>query len=157
MPSSSNSGSAGAGKAQEPWPEPTPEEWSEGAELHSVGRCKPCLYMNTDQGCSHGRSCRFCHVAVHTRRSRQRPCKSARNQLKRVVARLEKTTDGVPEASEALAHNAHHSTYMKQILKGRQGGDTIQQGSARPSPPAARGSGQGQGPGARGHLTKVSL
>lgn len=35
---------------------------SAGSELHSQGKCKPCIWFWTSQGCQDGRSCQHCHI-----------------------------------------------------------------------------------------------
>ena len=36
--------------------------WSVGANLHDAGQCRPCAWSWRPGGCSHGASCKFCHL-----------------------------------------------------------------------------------------------
>jgi len=36
--------------------------WSEGSKNHGRGRCRPCNYFNSREGCKAGEACTFCHL-----------------------------------------------------------------------------------------------
>lgn len=97
-----------------------------GNALHDSGQCKPCVYFSSEMGCHKGANCRFCHAA-HRRKGRQRPCKSTRNQCKKVVDLLDTVEDAA--LHEASMQLAAQSNYMRQLLKARQGSDPIAPGA----------------------------
>jgi len=83
---------------------------SMGSTLHQSGNCRPCRHMMISNTCPEGMKCLFCHLK-HTmpsqvidaqlaslgetdeleekRRERQRPCKSKRDQYKKIVNKFE--------------------------------------------------------------------
>jgi len=36
--------------------------WSMGAELHTLGKCRPCAWHWQPEGCKNARSCKYCHM-----------------------------------------------------------------------------------------------
>lgn len=44
---------------------------SAGSELHSQGKCKPCIWFWTSQGCQDGRNCQHCHICPRQRQVKQ--------------------------------------------------------------------------------------
>jgi hypothetical protein len=53
------------------------------ASMHRVGKCKPCVFLNTSVGCKYAAGCMFCHES-HAR-SRPRACKAKRDRIRRIV------------------------------------------------------------------------
>jgi hypothetical protein len=86
------------------------------AELHAIGECKPCLYLNSKMGCLNGEGCRFCHLP-HPKKNRPRPCKAKRNQCKQMVNLLNtlfsQDSQEFQDASERLSGESY---YMRSIL-----------------------------------------
>lgn len=86
------------------------------SDLHGIGECRPCLYLNSKSGCLNGSDCRFCHLP-HSKKSRPRPCKAKRNQCKQIVSMLHTVfghdSQEFHQASERLATE---SSYMRSIL-----------------------------------------
>jgi len=56
--------------------EAAPEYPSVGSALHSLGKCRPCDFINRTDTCRAGANCRFCHIcgpmAVKERRKQRR-------------------------------------------------------------------------------------
>lgn len=44
------------------WWDPASKNWSEGSELHALGKCRPCVWFWKQSGCKTGRSCSWCHL-----------------------------------------------------------------------------------------------
>merc|ERR1712008_86551 len=36
--------------------------WSVGAQLHAVGKCRPCAWHRQMEGCANGSGCPYCHM-----------------------------------------------------------------------------------------------
>jgi len=115
-----------ASAAQPPFP-------STGSQLHSSGRCRPCMFSHTVIGCANGASCDFCHLSHHRRRA-ARPCKAKRERFKAIADRqareagllgsdaeggaaegLEAVADEQEEAAESAA-SEKNGTEKKNIL-----------------------------------------
>jgi hypothetical protein len=96
-----------------------PPQYSKGSKLHDIGRCKPCHYVISRSGCFNGADCSFCHLS-HPRKSRPRPCKTKREQCKRIVDMLEEVADNDPEqVQEAVNALGNRSSYLNRMLKKR--------------------------------------
>eukprot|EP00931_Biecheleriopsis_adriatica_P091620 TRINITY_DN65508_c0_g1_i1.p1 TRINITY_DN65508_c0_g1~~TRINITY_DN65508_c0_g1_i1.p1 ORF type:complete len:262 (+),score=43.37 TRINITY_DN65508_c0_g1_i1:87-872(+) len=61
-------------------------------------KCKPCLFLATQVGCTKGISCSFCHYS-HKRKERSRPCKGKRDRYKKLINRMLK--DPSPQSEGA--------------------------------------------------------
>eukprot|EP00929_Paragymnodinium_shiwhaense_P090259 TRINITY_DN50414_c0_g1_i3.p1 TRINITY_DN50414_c0_g1~~TRINITY_DN50414_c0_g1_i3.p1 ORF type:complete len:292 (+),score=68.40 TRINITY_DN50414_c0_g1_i3:202-1077(+) len=105
-----------------------PDLPSAGSALHEKGECTPCFQVNSKLGCGKGRNCAYCHVP-HEKKVRKRPCKSKRDQLKRLA---EMVGEGqVP--LEAIQTNAKpmlssSDVYLSCLLKGPDGMSTARRG-----------------------------
>lgn len=90
-------------------------------EIHQAGECKPCMYLNSKNGCNNGNDCRFCHLS-HPKKSRPRPCKAKRTQCKQIVSMLGTVFNkDSREFEEACKRLASESSYMRSILSGTLG------------------------------------
>jgi len=119
----------------------TSDRWSVGTELHEAGTCKPCLYINTRDGCFNGRRCKFCH-AEH-KRNRPRPSKSERQRCKQLIADANRALEqGSTREFEEMQDFARQSPYMQSLLRG-QGGQESEgtQGSIAQAAGSASSSG----------------
>lgn len=94
-------------------------QYSKGSKLHGIGRCKPCHYVTSRGGCFNGVDCPFCHLS-HPRKSRPRPCKTKREQCKRIVDMLEEVADKDPgHVQDAVSALGNRGSYLNRILKKR--------------------------------------
>lgn len=59
-----------------------------GSINHASGGCNPCLFMLTNDGCSNGILCNFCHFQ-HKRKTKPRPCKGKRDRYRKLVVKIE--------------------------------------------------------------------
>eukprot|EP00429_Kryptoperidinium_foliaceum_P060485 CAMPEP_0176098596 /NCGR_PEP_ID=MMETSP0120_2-20121206/49438_1 /TAXON_ID=160619 /ORGANISM="Kryptoperidinium foliaceum, Strain CCMP 1326" /LENGTH=182 /DNA_ID=CAMNT_0017432609 /DNA_START=59 /DNA_END=607 /DNA_ORIENTATION=- len=57
-----------------------------GSMEHGRGKCKPCLFFSTPDGCAAGEHCRFCHKP-HEVGDTRRPCKSRRDLIRKLQQR----------------------------------------------------------------------
>jgi len=62
--------------------------WSVRTEKHAEGTCTPCQIMRTTQGFIAGQDCMFFHLPHFPKKdhSRKRPCKTRREQCKKIFA-----------------------------------------------------------------------
>jgi len=85
-------------------------------DLHELGACRPCLYVESKMGCVNGASCNFCHFP-HSKKERPRPCKAKRLQTKEMVSMLYKYFHHDSEEFKiASARLCRRSAYMRSIL-----------------------------------------
>lgn len=99
----------------------TPEfGWSEGAKVHEVGKCSPCIKLFRGPGCDRGESCHFCHLSHdEVKRVRRRPCKASRNRCKRLVDQLDTKFKDDPEAKEnEIQRLMCNHPYVRSLLMG---------------------------------------
>jgi hypothetical protein len=116
-------------------------EWSRGAERHTTGNCKPCLYHNAKAGCTSGVNCKFCH-APHVRKHRARPSKATRLQCKKLAEMFDNVEDhqdieasaGPSDTNAYLAAVgimcASEQKYMRSIMSARSRQPLGQQAAA---------------------------
>jgi len=118
----------------------TPDQkWSTGTALHASGQCKPCLYLNTRDGCFNGAKCNFCH-AEH-KRNRPRPSKATRTRCKQILAMANLALEsGSPEEVDAMRSLAKQSPYMRSLLRGKMQQHAVSSGMAATSMRGAPGS-----------------
>lgn len=88
-----------------------------GAELHSVGQCKPCAWLWGKKGCANGMDCDFCHVSIHAKNHKNTT--SHRKQYMR------------EKAEKTLRACAQHSS--GNALAPSTSGSSAAQGSSRNS------------------------
>jgi len=81
-----------------------------GSALHHQGKCRPCMFALSDDGCLLGAKCRYCHICKgRSGRVKGRPCKGKRihynKMLDRIVAELEQSARTHP----VQEHDAYRS------------------------------------------------
>jgi len=82
--------------------------WSEGAEGHDIGECRPCAWNWKDGGCSKGASCEYCHLCLEGVLEAKRK-QTIRQRRKQSTARTDQVTQWHHwSCSGWLA--AHHGT-----------------------------------------------
>lgn len=69
-----------------PWPCPSVSCAPTKVDLHTIGQCKPCLYLHfKEDGCRQGSECPFCHVCTRAeaeaiRKNKKMDQRAARRQ-----------------------------------------------------------------------------
>jgi len=75
---------------------------SVGSALHVIGACTPCGFVFKPRGCKAGSQCHFCHhfhEAPQTKKERAfRPCKTKRDQYRKLMHRLLEEVEANPKA-----------------------------------------------------------
>merc|ERR1740123_1180619 len=76
---------------------------SDKMNAHTLGLCKPCLFVHTPAGCDNGDDCAFCHMQ-HSRKKGGRPCKAKRDRYRRLVMRRQEI-QGLQTSGNAVCEN----------------------------------------------------
>eukprot|EP00747_Dinoflagellata_sp_TGD_P120835 gnl/TRDRNA2_/TRDRNA2_173330_c0_seq4.p1 gnl/TRDRNA2_/TRDRNA2_173330_c0~~gnl/TRDRNA2_/TRDRNA2_173330_c0_seq4.p1 ORF type:complete len:208 (+),score=25.37 gnl/TRDRNA2_/TRDRNA2_173330_c0_seq4:67-690(+) len=71
-----------------------------GSVHHDIGKCKPCLWLHSAQGCSRQADCRFCHLS-HSKQTRTRPSKGKRDSVRRRTAQALAEQAAAQEGSQS--------------------------------------------------------
>jgi len=101
--------------------------WSVGAELHSIGKCKPCAFNWKQGGCIHGAGCARCHLCDENayRLGGQKPNRAKRKHNKKEGAPVaEPAQVAIPlNAAQAkvLAHCHPLESEPVQVLRKARG------------------------------------
>ncbi|CAK0840088.1 unnamed protein product [Prorocentrum cordatum] len=115
--------------------------WQAGIEeqhaAHAAGHCNPCLYVSAKLGCLNGANCNFCHLP-HAVKSRSRPSKAVRVQVRNLVETLDSKCERDPHAAlgrlaDTFGARGSGGEYMLSILRARDqqqaaGEDTLRAG-----------------------------
>uniref|UniRef100_A0A7S0FYH5 C3H1-type domain-containing protein n=1 Tax=Pyrodinium bahamense TaxID=73915 RepID=A0A7S0FYH5_9DINO len=117
---SSDSSSAELTPGQVQLPASSVRQASVGSELHNLGECKPCLYLNSKVGCYNGQDCKFCHLQHSKKNTRPRPCKATRIQCKQIASMLNVFAPEPEQMLELTERLGAKSSYMQSILRGKQ-------------------------------------
>jgi hypothetical protein len=60
-----------------------------GSAMHILGKCRPCMWVWSEDGCSHGATCRYCHLCrERTDKQKRRPCKGKRLYYNKLLNRI---------------------------------------------------------------------
>jgi len=89
-----------------------------GSELHSVGQCKPCFWLQSKDGCENGSSCQFCHLP-HERVVRIRPCKTKRARAKKRAGELAAELGDPDELTMAAEQLVNQNGYLKTVMQSK--------------------------------------
>mmetsp|Transcript_34193 Transcript_34193/g.97148 ORF Transcript_34193/g.97148 Transcript_34193/m.97148 type:complete len:188 (-) Transcript_34193:126-689(-) len=82
---------------------------SAGSAAHSGGKCRPCLFFRTPEGCASGIDCRFCHEP-HIVDDTRRPCKSRRDLIRKLHQKnLDRLAKQQPAEAIGLRDSGSHS------------------------------------------------
>lgn len=110
---------------------------SVGSDLHSDGKCKPCVFYHEPQGCSNGTSCAFCHACPPHEFERRKRLRQSLLKPKGKVGHRRQGSDASTTASIASDRKLSHSrqSSMNTASDGRKTspwpcpeGDTADQG-----------------------------
>eukprot|EP00747_Dinoflagellata_sp_TGD_P120837 gnl/TRDRNA2_/TRDRNA2_173330_c0_seq6.p1 gnl/TRDRNA2_/TRDRNA2_173330_c0~~gnl/TRDRNA2_/TRDRNA2_173330_c0_seq6.p1 ORF type:complete len:233 (+),score=29.24 gnl/TRDRNA2_/TRDRNA2_173330_c0_seq6:101-799(+) len=71
-----------------------------GSGNHGIGKCKPCLWLHSAQGCSLQADCQFCHLP-HSKQTRTRPSKGKRDSVRRRTAQALAEQAAAQEGSQS--------------------------------------------------------
>ena len=95
---------------------------STGSASHTIGRCKPCRFLPTYDGCRKGSSCNFCHFQDHvlTFSKSRRPSKGVRASYENAVRDI--TSSGQSRESKlaalaALSEEAGSNHCIETLVK----------------------------------------
>jgi len=94
--------------------------WSAGSEKHTDGMCRPCHYVHAARGCKDGKDCSFCHLphVQSSNRSRNRPCKTKREQCKKILGLVASVAGGGnnEQVQQVVQNVTCQSSYMQNML-----------------------------------------
>lgn len=98
---------------------------SQGSALHGSGKCRPCHYFPTKDGCVNGKACKFCHL--HNKgEGRERPGKAKRAQAKKKAVQIMEKLDGMDDTEEKeriMEELKGESGYVKAVVKSKMRAD----------------------------------
>jgi len=84
------------------WPTP-------GSALHDSGKCEPCAWHHSAEGCRHGASCIFCHLCPEGEMKR-------RKKVKRELRRKSEAREQIAAATHADLSLAANALRWEQAL-----------------------------------------
>jgi len=92
--------------------------WSKGSELHTSGRCIPCVLLGSKNGCPNGRDCAHCHIP-HPGKNNARPNATKREHMSKFCRLMRGITknDGRELLQVRVRKLASENRRFKELLQ----------------------------------------
>jgi len=109
--------------------------WSDGSKHHTQGKCKPCHYIFSTNGCANSDDCEFCHVPHTDSTSKLKPNLAKRLHCKQVCRTVKENFAEDPVTyARAMQMLCTKSIMLRQTLEQDQPALPPSAGEAAPRP-----------------------